>query len=131
MGSTFLTRMGDGAAVEMTRDEIRAEIEDGAEQGARRAKAGAPGSDEIGHLVDIFASSARMTGVPVGDEIVLSCDGTMDLRWGKNERFCIRRQSAAETVALSVAANGVRGFAALRPRLEPPPVSPSRPGATG
>ena len=83
MGSTFLTRMGDGSAVEMTRDEIRADIEDGAEQGARRAKAAALGSDEIDHLVDIFASSARMTGVPVGDEVVLSCDGTMDLRSGK------------------------------------------------
>jgi dimethylamine--corrinoid protein Co-methyltransferase len=83
MGSTFLTRMGDGAAVEMTRDEIRADIEDGAERGARRAKAAALGSDEIDHLVDIFASSARMTGVPVGDEVVLSCDGTMDLRAGK------------------------------------------------
>ena len=83
MGSRFITRMGDGAAVEMTRDELRADIEDGAEKGARRAKAAALGSDEIDHLVDIFASSARMTGVPVGDEVVLSCDGTGDLRSGK------------------------------------------------
>ena len=83
MGSKFLTRMGDGSAVEMTRDELCADIEDGAERGARRAKAAALGSDEIDHLVDIFASSARMTGVPVGDEVVLSCDGTMDLRAGK------------------------------------------------
>jgi dimethylamine--corrinoid protein Co-methyltransferase len=75
--------MGDGAAVEMTRDELRADIEDGAQQGAKRAKASSLTGGEIDHLVDIFASQERMTGVKVGDEVVLSCDGSTDLRAAK------------------------------------------------
>ena len=83
METKVRTRMGDGAAVEMTRDELRADIEDGAQQGAKRAKAPALTGGEIDHLVDIFAFRARMTGVPFGDEVVLSCDGSTDLRAAK------------------------------------------------
>jgi dimethylamine---corrinoid protein Co-methyltransferase len=75
MGDKLHTRMGDGAAVEMTRDELRADIEAGAEAGAKRAKVSPLGADEIDHLMEIFGSAARMTGVDVGDEVVHSCDG--------------------------------------------------------
>ncbi len=102
MGSRFITRMGDGAAVEMTRDELRADIEDGAEQGARRAKAAALAGDEIDHLVDIFASNARMTGVPVGDEVVLSCDGTMALRSGKLDALTQSELSGGDLCELAL-----------------------------
>jgi len=79
MDGKVVTRMGDGSCVERTRDELRADLEDGAEQGARRAKASSLTAGEIDHLLEIFASEARMTGVPIGDEVVLSCDGTVDL----------------------------------------------------
>ena len=75
MGARLMTRMGDGTAVEMTRDEIRADIEDGVAAAVKRAKVPPLDADEIDHLLDIFASSARFTGVDVGDEVVLSSDG--------------------------------------------------------
>jgi dimethylamine--corrinoid protein Co-methyltransferase len=74
------TRLGDGSRVEMTPSEIRVDIEDGVAQGAKRAKAAPLTSDEVDHLLDIFTSPGRMTGVAAGDEVVLSCDGSSALR---------------------------------------------------
>jgi dimethylamine--corrinoid protein Co-methyltransferase len=70
------TRMGDGALVEMTRSEIRADVEAASEIAARRAKVDPLAPEEVDHLVDIFASEARFTGVDVGREVVLSFDGS-------------------------------------------------------
>jgi dimethylamine--corrinoid protein Co-methyltransferase len=68
--------MGDGAITHLTRSEIRAEVEAGTAIGAKRAKVPPLEPDEIDHVVDIYASPARFTGVDLGDEIILSCDGT-------------------------------------------------------
>lgn len=70
------TRMGDGFLTEMTRSEIRADVEAGTEAAARRGKVPPLEPDEIDHVVDIYASAARFTGVDIGNEVVLSCDGT-------------------------------------------------------
>ncbi len=70
------TRMADGTFVRMTRAEIRADLEAGSEAAAKRAKVAPLSADEIDHLLDIYGSPARFTGVDVGDEVVLSCDGT-------------------------------------------------------
>ena len=70
------TRMGDGSIARLTRSELRADIEDGVAQAVRRAKVPPLTQDEQGHLLDIYASPARVVGVDLGDEIVLSCDGT-------------------------------------------------------
>jgi len=80
MDTRLMTRMGDGAAVEMTREELRADIEDGVAAAVKRAKVPPLDEGEIGHLLEIFASQERMTGVPVGDEVVHSCDGSNSLR---------------------------------------------------
>jgi dimethylamine---corrinoid protein Co-methyltransferase len=69
------TRMGDGSLVRMTRDEIEAEVRDGTEAGARRAKVGPLREDELDHLAEIFASRARFSAVDLGDEVVLTSDG--------------------------------------------------------
>jgi dimethylamine--corrinoid protein Co-methyltransferase len=69
------TRMGDGSLVRMTRAEIEADLHAGTEAGAKRAKVAPLGEDEIGHLVDIFASHARFSAVDIGDEVVLTSDG--------------------------------------------------------
>ena len=71
-----MTRMGDGTAVEMTRDELRADIEDGVTAAVKRAKVPPLDGGEAAHLLEIFASQERMTGVRPGDEVVLSCDGS-------------------------------------------------------
>ena len=70
------TRMGDGSLVDMTRSQIRAEIEDGTQAAAKRGKVEPLAQDELDHLLDIFASASRFTGVDIGDEVILSQDGT-------------------------------------------------------
>jgi dimethylamine--corrinoid protein Co-methyltransferase len=74
--SRILTRMGDGSLVEMTRSEIRADVEEGVAVAVRRAKVPPLGEAEIEHIIDIYASSARFTGVDIGTEVMLSFDGT-------------------------------------------------------
>jgi len=70
------TRMGDGTLARLTRSQIRADVEAGTEAAAKRAKLPPLAADEIEHVTDVYASAARFTGVDLGDEIVLSCDGT-------------------------------------------------------
>ena len=69
------TRMGDGFMVEMTRSELRADIEAATAEAARKAKCPPLAADELGHLLDIYASPAAFTAVDIGDQVVLSCDG--------------------------------------------------------
>ena len=70
------TRMGDGSLVDMTRSQIRAEIEDGMAMAVKRGKVEPLAQDELDHLLDIFASAARFTSVDIGDEVILTEDGT-------------------------------------------------------
>jgi dimethylamine---corrinoid protein Co-methyltransferase len=70
------TRMGDGSLTDMTRAEIKADLEAGTEAAATRGKVPPLAQDELDHLLDIFASPARFTGVDIGDEVVLSKDGS-------------------------------------------------------
>jgi dimethylamine--corrinoid protein Co-methyltransferase len=68
--------MGDGELVHMTRSEIRADLEAGTEAAARRAKVPPLTAHELDHLLDIYGSPARFTGVDIGSEVVLSFDGS-------------------------------------------------------
>jgi dimethylamine--corrinoid protein Co-methyltransferase len=70
------TRLADGALVEMTPSEIRADLEDGTAAAAKRSKLPPLGEDELAHLHDIFCSNARFSAVDIGDEVVLSFDGS-------------------------------------------------------
>ena len=76
MGPRYVTRLGDGSAVQLSRDEIRREIEDGTATAAAKGRMPALEPAALDHLVDIFASSARFSAVDIGDEVVLSFDGT-------------------------------------------------------
>jgi len=73
---TVVTRMGDGSAVRMTRGELRREIEDGVAAAVRRGSVPPLDEDAQAHLLDLFASPARFTAVDIGDEVVLTYDGT-------------------------------------------------------
>jgi dimethylamine---corrinoid protein Co-methyltransferase len=75
MESRVPTRMGDGFMVEMTRSELRADIEAAVQEAVRKAKVPALTPDEQEHLLDIYASTAAFTAVDIGDQVVLSCDG--------------------------------------------------------
>jgi len=74
--SKIPTRMGDGSLTEMTRSEIRADLEAGMAVAMKRAKVPALTDDELDHLLDIYASPARFTAVDLGDEVVMTNDGT-------------------------------------------------------
>ena len=68
-------RMGDGSLTHMTRSELRADIEEATQLGARKAKTEPLSAGEIDHVLDIYASSASFTAVDIGEQVVLSCDG--------------------------------------------------------
>jgi dimethylamine--corrinoid protein Co-methyltransferase len=70
------TRMGDGSLTEMTRSELKADIEAGTQMAAKRAKVATLTQDELDHLLDIYASNARFTAVDIGEEVVMTNDGT-------------------------------------------------------
>jgi dimethylamine---corrinoid protein Co-methyltransferase len=76
MVQRVVTRMGDGTLVELTRAELEAEIAAGVEAAVTRFKVEPLAADELDHLTDIFSSSARFMSVAIGDEVVLSQDGT-------------------------------------------------------
>ena len=82
MEPKIVTRMGDGSRIEMTPSEIRADVEDGVAAAVKRAKVPPLTADEIDHLVDIFTSTARFASVDVGDEVILSSDGTCSIGAG-------------------------------------------------
>jgi dimethylamine--corrinoid protein Co-methyltransferase len=103
MEERIVTRMGDGSRVEMTPSEIRADVEDGVAAAAKRAKVPPLTRDEIDHLVDIFASTARFTAVDVGDEIVLSSDGTCSIDAGSMIENVITYQNSLGADILELA----------------------------
>jgi len=98
----FITRLGDGSAVALTRGEIRAELEDGTQAAAARAKLPPLELDELEHLLDIFASAARFSAVDIGDEVVLSFDGTGTPQQGSRVNALLQYEQclAADTCEL-------------------------------
>jgi dimethylamine--corrinoid protein Co-methyltransferase len=69
------TRMGDGSLAEMTPAELRVDVEEATRLAARKAKVEPLSPDELGHVLDIYASAARFAAVDIGDEVMLSSDG--------------------------------------------------------
>lgn len=67
-------RMGDGQRVMMSKEDIIADIEAGANDAAERAKIPSITDDDMDHLLDIFLDPARMVSVKPGDEVVMSTD---------------------------------------------------------
>ena len=76
MQERLITRLGDGSAVAMTPAEIRADLEEGTQVAATRAKLPPLTAAELDHLADIFISPSRFSAVDIGDEVVLSFDGS-------------------------------------------------------
>ena len=76
MTATIKTRLGDGSLIELSPADLRVDLESGTAAAATRAKVAPLTEDELAHLFDIFASNSRFTGVDIGDEVVLSIDGS-------------------------------------------------------
>ena len=74
--STIWTRMGDGAAVEMTAEEVRADMVAGSEDAAKKGKIPTLEKHEYDYLFEMFASPTRIWGVERGHEAILTKDGS-------------------------------------------------------
>ena len=102
MDTQIPTRMGDGALVRMTRADLEREVDEGVAAAVRRAKVPPLGSDEIAHLVDIFASPSRFSAVDIGDEVTLSYDGcgSQDMGTRVNDLQYYEQYLCADSVEL-------------------------------
>ncbi len=102
MEARFITRLGDGSATALTRSELRAELEEGTQAAAAKAKLPPLEATELEHLLDIFASAARFSAVDIGDEVVLSFDGTGTQQQGSRVNALLQYEQclAADTCEL-------------------------------
>src|SRR5690554_3892970 len=69
--------MGDGYLEQMTREEIKAELEAGMADASEKAKIAPLSESEILHLLEIMTTEARFVSVERGREIVLTTDGVV------------------------------------------------------
>jgi len=74
----FFTRMGDGSAVRMTEEEIRADIQAGIDDAAMRGKIDPLTAEEAEHIYEIVTMPGSIVGVTPGMEVVSSNDSGSD-----------------------------------------------------
>ncbi len=69
-----LTRMGDGYFIEMSKTEVRKEIEAGVEVASKKAKCPPLTNDDIEKLMEIICEPRKFVSVERGNELVLTYD---------------------------------------------------------
>ena len=75
----FYTRMGDGKRVEMTKEEVLADIQAGSADAADMGEIPVLTDDEMESLLEIISDRNRIVGVEPGHEVVLTYDiGQLD-----------------------------------------------------
>ncbi len=70
----FFTRMGDGAGVHMSAEEIREEISKGVKDAAKRGKVPELSAEEMDYLFEIITMPGNIVGVERGREVVGTSD---------------------------------------------------------
>lgn len=84
IGGTFMekvfTRMGDASGVWLSKEEVRAELEEGTNDAADRGKIPSLTKEELDKLFDICTKSERFVSVEPGNEVVVTFDaGTLKM----------------------------------------------------
>lgn len=75
----FYTRMGDGKRVEMTKEEVLADIQAGSADAADMGEIPVLTDDEMESILEIISDRNRIVGVEPGHEVVLTYDiGQLD-----------------------------------------------------
>jgi dimethylamine--corrinoid protein Co-methyltransferase len=74
MQDKIITRMGDGARVEFSAEQIKAEILAGTQDAADRGRIPQLNSDELEQLFEIFADTNRIVAVKPGEEVITTDD---------------------------------------------------------
>ena len=69
------TRLGDGALVELTLDEVKRDLEEGTEDAASRGKISSLNKEDLERLLEICTIPRKYVSVERGNEIVLTLDG--------------------------------------------------------
>jgi len=102
MENSVTTRLGDGSLVRMTPSEIRADLEEATAFGAKKAKTEPLAPEDLEQLLEIFASNAKFSAVDVGDELILSCDGSGNLDSGTrlDELYSYQSHRGADIIEL-------------------------------
>jgi dimethylamine--corrinoid protein Co-methyltransferase len=75
MSEDFVTRMGDGRTVRMTKQQIMDDAEAGMNDGADCAGVPVLDSNDLENIVETICAPGRVVSVPRGNEVVLSEDG--------------------------------------------------------
>jgi dimethylamine--corrinoid protein Co-methyltransferase len=75
LSEKILTRMGDGERVRMTPSEIKADIQAGTADAAKRAKIPELTAEEQKRMYDIIADPSRIVSVEPGEEVIVTDDG--------------------------------------------------------
>jgi len=77
----YFSRMGDGSPISVTKEEIMADLIEGSEDAADRAKVPSLSQEEYEHLLDIFCAPQKFMSVEAGKEVILTYDaGTLKIR---------------------------------------------------
>ena len=102
MENIVTTRLGDGSLVRMTPSEIRADLEEATAVGAKKSKTTPLAPEDLDQLLEIFASNAKFSAVDVGDELILSCDGSGNLDSGTrlDELYSYQSHRGADIIEL-------------------------------
>ncbi len=75
-----ITRMGDGSFVNMSKEEVKADVEAGVQDAVKRGKIDPLSADEIDYIVDICCRPQKFVSVQHGNELILSYDsGTLKI----------------------------------------------------
>jgi dimethylamine--corrinoid protein Co-methyltransferase len=75
MTTEYITRMGDGRRLAMTKEQIMDDIEEGCAIAADFAEVPALSENEIDHLMEIVTAKGRVVSVEPGKEIIMTHDG--------------------------------------------------------
>jgi len=81
MASNILTRMGDGQRVSLSPDRVKEDLLAGTKDAAERGGIPKLTSNEVEHLLDIFADPNRIVSVSPGEEVVMTDDGGEMIFW--------------------------------------------------
>ena len=74
MPDKIITRMGDGARVELSAEQIKEDIQAGTLDAADRGKIPELNPDELEQLFEIFADTNRIVAVKSGEEVITTDD---------------------------------------------------------
>ena len=75
MTAEYRMRMGDGSRRWMTKEEIRADIDDGVNNAVDCAEVPALTEDDISRILEIMCEKGRTVSVEPGEEVILTQDG--------------------------------------------------------